>query len=87
MKCPTKLDLPLDLLPLLPPNLLPPDLLPLLPPDLLLSGLPSLPSERGRAKAKGRSNRLIVEAVAEDTWIGELGVSWIGELGRRIGSE
>ena len=37
--------------------------------------------ERGRAKAKGRPNRLMVEAAVAMSWIGELGVSWVDKLG------
>ena len=39
--------------------------------------------ERGRAKAKGRPNRLMakVAAAATASWIGELGMSWIGWVG------
>ena len=37
--------------------------------------------ERGRAKAKGRSNQLVAEATTAASWIGELGVSWIGWVG------
>ena len=43
--------------------------------------------ERGRVKAKGRPNRLMVEAAAAASWIDELGVSWIDKLGWRAGSE
>ena len=38
-------------------------------------------------KAKGRPNRLMVEAAAAASWIDELGVSWIDKLGWRAGSE
>ena len=37
--------------------------------------------ERWRAKAKGRPNRLVAEAATAASWIGKLGVSWIGWVG------
>ena len=75
------MDLPLDLLPLLPSGL------PLLPSNLPL--LSSVGAGRRRVGCGGeregeserRPIRLVAEAVAAASWIGELGVSWIGWVG------
>ena len=46
-----------------------------------MGGEGSVVEERGRAKAKGRPNRLVAEATIAASWIGELGMSWIGWVG------
>ena len=98
MKCPMELDLPPDLLPLLPPDLLPSEL-PLLSPDLPL--LSSVGGRRlrvvgwgweakgrwwreGRAKERGRPNRWRVEVASWINGDGKLGKAVVREGEERV---